>query len=208
MSTSVLHLENESFVPLEFDNVDDPETGKKNMKKINSKDNLLSKKKSNSQIKQSNNESIALSIEKSLSNIKANNNNNNNNAINNRLDNSNIFDILEGITNSLESITNNKNPSSKSLLVQQRSSSKLNKELEKKNSSIKKSKKPSKKEGEKSGKKNRVYSSNSLNDKELLPSSSHHSIASLNKDSIFKSNPNINEDKKKSTYHILNNFFI
>jgi len=215
MSAVNLIYTDEAFIPVELNNMDDSEVSKKNLAKSSSKDNLTSKK-GNSHIKngekrinylyQPSEESVASSIEKSLSkknNNKNNNNNNNGNSnqkVINCLDNSNIFDILEGITTSLESLTN-KNPPNKASLIQQISSNKLNKELEKKKESSKKSKKLSKKD-EKSGRHSKNNSTTSIHsknpEKEMVTSSSHHSLASLTKETS-KTNPNNNEDKKKST---------
>ncbi len=204
MSAVNLIYTDETFIPVEMNNADDSELSKKNLPKSNSKDNLTSKKSKKNYIYQPSEESIASSIEKSLNKKNNNKNNNNGNStqkVINCLDNSNIFDILEGITSSLENLTN-KNPPNKASLIQQISSNKLNKELEKKKESSKKSKKLSKKD-EKSGKHSKNNSTSKYPEKEMVTSSSHHSLASLNRetsrsiDSISKINPNINEDKKK-----------
>jgi len=172
------------------------------LKKINSKDSLSSLKKNNSQIDQSNNdkkaklsypqkdESLASSIEKALNKKKVNNNNSNKNTnnsqkINNCLDNSNIFEILEGITNSLEGLTN-KDPHNKASLIQQSSNNKLNKELKK----IKKSPKKEDKNGK--------HLTDSFIDKDNTSVSNDHSISIISRvDSTSKINSNINKDKEK-----------
>ncbi|OUM64170.1 hypothetical protein PIROE2DRAFT_9138 [Piromyces sp. E2] len=226
MSSVSLIYRDEAFVPVELSNIEESESSKKNMKKSNSKDSLTSLKKNSSKIKKGDKkskhlhkkteESLASNIEKSLSNKKNNNNNNNNNnnsnvsstqKVMNCLDNSSIFDILEGITTSLENITNKNPPGKSSYLIQQISSNKLNKELEKKSNS-KKSKKQLKKE-EKQSKHNKKNSTTSVsskkNEKDIVRSSSHHSVPTLSRDnsrtypeSVSKTNPNNNEDKKKT----------
>jgi len=222
MSAVNLIYSEDTFIPVELNNLDDSDISKKSIAKSNSKGNISSLQKSNSPAKnnsekrinhlyQPSEESVASSIEKSISKRNNNNNSNNNNStqkVINCLDNSNIFDILEGITSSLENLTN-KNPPSKASLIQQISSNKLNKELEKKKDPSKKSKKVSKKD-EKNSRHSKNNSTVSLHsktpEKELVASSSHHSLSSLTReasksnysiDSISKTNPNNNDDKKK-----------
>jgi len=184
MSGNSLIFSEDSFVPMELNTIIDSEIGKKSIKNKSSKDKLSLLKRSNSQIKQNNNEKRLNYLYRPSNEPLTTSNNKKplNNKINddssqieiNELDNSNIFDILEGITTSLESLTV-KNPSKKSSLNRQMSSSKLNKELEKKNNNpLKKSKKQLKK-NDRNGKQFK---------KELLSSSSHHSIASSSRDNL------------------------